>query len=503
MKINNIIVALRNYNTRKEVHEGREYIVAPVVILTEGVHCGSAGCMLYRASELGKHPQSWNGIPLPVFHPTTPEGEPISANSPEVIEQESVGRLFGVDFKDNKLAGELWVDVNKAQLRHPEMLSKIRKGEPIEVSTGLWSDHVGDAGEWNGESYITEVINMKPDHLALLPGGRGACSVDDGCGVRVNIIDITNLSSKKGEKEFTADKSIVIDIIKALAKNQIAHEDVRMSLQREVDKRDVIRQEPGQSTFHFVLAVYDDFFVFRKESPEEVLLFKQKYSVSGNGEIEVGEEANEVREKISYIETNEDINDNDVNKKTEGGKTMCPDKVKALIENEDTKWTKEDEKFLLDLDDKMAEKMTEPVVITKEVPETNEARIAREVKELEAQKAEEDAEKEKGKKIEPELNAEDRMYLEHGKEKMKEEKEILMKAIGNSVFTDEELNKKDIAELNKLASLANVEVNYGPAGGNNASKVKLNRDDDEGMGLPDMEAAVVANYKEQGKEVTV
>ena len=97
---------------RREVMEDRVHLVAPVVILTEGVHHGSGGPLYYPAEELAKFPQAWNGIPLPVFHPTDEAGNPVISNSPEVIQAQSVGRLFNVfyDAHAKALKGELWVD---------------------------------------------------------------------------------------------------------------------------------------------------------------------------------------------------------------------------------------------------------------------------------------------------------------------------------------------------------------------------------------------------------
>jgi len=62
-------------------------------------------------------------------------------------------------------------------------------------------------GVWNEEEYHSIVRNYRPDHLALLPGAIGACSWEDGCGIRANK-DI-----KKGGKDE------VINNIRATARN--------------------------------------------------------------------------------------------------------------------------------------------------------------------------------------------------------------------------------------------------------------------------------------------
>ena len=79
---------------RAETVNGREFLVAPVVLLTEGVHNN----LLYPASELKKFPRAWNGSPLPLQHPTV-NGVPISAQSPDILRDFSVGQVFNVEFQ--------------------------------------------------------------------------------------------------------------------------------------------------------------------------------------------------------------------------------------------------------------------------------------------------------------------------------------------------------------------------------------------------------------------
>lgn len=174
----NEITVKANWTTKK--WRGKDYIVAPVVILQEGVHNG----LFYPSQELQKTAHLWNGVPIVVQHPTL-NGTPISANSPDVYEKQGVGRLFNTKFDNSKLKGELFID--SADLgKFPEVKHYLEKDVPLEVSTGLFSDDEALAGKWGGKSYSAIVRNHKPDHLALLPGGVGACSFEDGCGVRVN-----------------------------------------------------------------------------------------------------------------------------------------------------------------------------------------------------------------------------------------------------------------------------------------------------------------------------
>lgn len=174
----------------------KEYIVVPVVMMVEGVHHGSRGPVYHNPDELGRIEASWNGIPVTISHPINDEQQFISANSPNVLEKYSVGTIFNTHLEDGKLKAEAWLDVQRLTAVSPETLDKVRKGEIIEVSVGIFNDEDEVEGDWNNEHYIAVAKNYRPDHLALLPGEVGACSVADGCGVRVN----TEVKIKKEEK---------------------------------------------------------------------------------------------------------------------------------------------------------------------------------------------------------------------------------------------------------------------------------------------------------------
>lgn len=187
----NVAILRINLPLREEMFEGRRHLVAPVVALVEGVHAGATGTAFYPAEEIAKYIYAWNGIPVPVFHPQE-QGTYLSAKSPQIIEEHCIGTFFNAFFDSDgaKLKGELWIDIEKAEKVAPEVLTMIRTGQALEVSTSLWTDDDWIPGSWEGEEYETTATNYRPDHIALLPGMEGACSWDDGCGVRVNKLKI-------------------------------------------------------------------------------------------------------------------------------------------------------------------------------------------------------------------------------------------------------------------------------------------------------------------------
>ena len=178
---------LENYQSKYRKMDGEDYLVIPTVMLVPGVHCGSGGCVLYKAEDLRRNPGTWNGRPVTIQHPKTKDGIPCSCNSPEYYEKQVVGALFNTVYRNNKLISEAWIKVAKLAKLDKKLLADLETGKPVQVSTGLWFIAEPDKGTWNGEKYESVARFQEPDHLALLPGGVGACSWEDGCGIpRVN-----------------------------------------------------------------------------------------------------------------------------------------------------------------------------------------------------------------------------------------------------------------------------------------------------------------------------
>jgi hypothetical protein len=171
-------------SVRTETLNGREYLVAPVVAIREGVLNGQ----FVPAEEIGKQFEAWNGVPITINHPRL-NGEYVSARSSEYLGEE-VGRFDNVQFDGNSLKGYIWLDVEKIKQLGGEALvalERLQRGLPVEVSTGYWVESTKESGVFRGQEYSAVQSRIIPDHLALLPNGTGACSWEDGCGTpRVN-----------------------------------------------------------------------------------------------------------------------------------------------------------------------------------------------------------------------------------------------------------------------------------------------------------------------------
>lgn len=172
---------------------GREYLVAPVTTVVPGVLNGSAGPLLYEAADCIDSVDSWNMIPIVVNHPKI-NGEFVTARRPDVLEKVGIGFLFNTQF-NNQLEHEAWFDILNVRRIDPRIEKRLLAGLPLEVSTGLGfrPETAPEGSVYNGTPYIAITRDYKPDHLAVLPDGVGACSNLDGCGINVNSVEITTL----------------------------------------------------------------------------------------------------------------------------------------------------------------------------------------------------------------------------------------------------------------------------------------------------------------------
>ena len=257
-----------NGDVRTEYMDGREYLVAPAVIIVEGVLNGS----YVPAGEIEISTYSWNGRPIPVHHPPIEN----SANEPAIIEKQVIGSFFGAAYKNNSLVGEMWFDVAKANKLGGDAVATIEavaNGEMIELSTAYWAWQLQQSGEFNGKKYESITSHILPDHVAVLPGDVGACSINDGCGVpRLN-------HEEKRMNKIRLKKScgdvVELDLLEVEVSNErettyhltqnvegLSHGDIRKAL------RTAVNHVTGIATDFYVWVedVWDTYFVYEIEA---------------------------------------------------------------------------------------------------------------------------------------------------------------------------------------------------------------------------------------------
>lgn len=427
---------LKGYEVTHREHQGKDYLIVPVVMMVEGVHNGSHGPLLHTIEELGRFPESWNGIPVTIDHPEM-EGHHVSANIPEVIDSRMVGRVYNTRVNGTKLSAQAWLEVERLRQISPVVLAQVENGEQIEVSLGMFTEELSSEGDYNGEQYEAIARNHRPDHLALLPGGTGACSIADGCGIRAN--------NKKGGKTQVE----LEEMLKALkdfnkegysVNNFITDQD-----QGYRELVDAVRQKldsmDSESSIHFLQEVYDEAVIYEvRMRVGGARLFKQGYTFNG-GVVELQGSPTEVRRKVEYIamaegsggkRTRMNVN-KEVQKMADNAEKCTPcvkKKVDELIANSQGKYTENDREMLETLNEAILDKMAKPIEkeVIKEVEKTVEVN---------------------------KLTPEDQAALDFGKRQLRERREGWIQKIQanaeSGVWAEEELKTMSDTMLEKLA----------------------------------------------------
>lgn len=167
---------------RTENKDGREFLVVRGVPIVEGV----LNNYFVSMDEFGAFTHDWNGVPLVLRHPKHNNG---SARVPKP-DVPVIGAFYGamLDTSNRRLVGEYWFD-KQLLLSTPEgeqIHNDILAGKVAETSTGYFAAIEQASGVLRGKSYVGIQKNIHPDHIAILPDEKGACSALDGCGVNRN-----------------------------------------------------------------------------------------------------------------------------------------------------------------------------------------------------------------------------------------------------------------------------------------------------------------------------
>ena len=436
---------------RHDTMEGREYLVAPMVMMVEGVHQGSSGPLYYPALELSKTPEVWNHKPVVVYHPTE-NGQGISACSPEILTNRKIGLIMNASFEDGKLKAEAWLDVERTKKVDNRIWDAIEANQMMELSTGLFTDLQETEGEWNEEKYTAVAINYRPDHLAVLPDLVGACSVADGAGfLRVNstangkeavsiLIDISTME----DKQFLLNLSPKnLEGLARVIRNELSFDDTRQLIYSKLN-------ETNQDVW--VEAIFDTYFIYQKNGGFK----KQEYKIDKKNKISFEGLPKDVQKVVTY---NEDKSQNKSNVRKE---TIMDKKTKvdALIAHEGTQLKEEDRESLMAMEESILDKLT-PVMSKKEPETAPAANTTFEKKESESATPSTPAANAKpitAKEYIEQAPLDIQRVLQNGIRVYEAEKKRLINIITSNErnpYTEEQLKGKDVDELRNIAILAN------------------------------------------------
>lgn len=177
-----------NKNIKSKLSEGfkeityqkEPFIVFNAIILVEGLFNGD----FFSEDILQKLHPTFEGLLVYNDHPSKEKHEKYSKDNrasrdKEDVEALQIGFLFNVKFnkgsEDEKstVSGEVYINVRLAeQTGFTPMLEEMKSGTIASIS-------VGGVLKKDERSNVTDI---KPDHLAILPKGKApACSPEDGC----------------------------------------------------------------------------------------------------------------------------------------------------------------------------------------------------------------------------------------------------------------------------------------------------------------------------------
>lgn len=441
----------------------RQYVVAPMVMLTEGVHEGNNGPLYYPAEELSKAPMVWNHKPIVVYHPVD-GGTHVSACSPEMLTRHQIGLIMNTQWDDEakKLRGEAWLEESRLKLIDPRVYDALQKNDPVEVSTGLFTSNEAETGEWNGEEYVGVARDYKPDHLAVLPDQVGACSVADGAG----LLQVNESNRDRLKKTWKAIEDYVL--------NEKSHEQLRDELWAKV------RKEYGDS---WVTEVYDDYLIYELGGK----LYRLSYTVGDDGPV-LGDSPEKVERVVEYRTAATVNSSGSVN-----GEGVVDKKkvVDGLIANKASGWAETDRKTLMGMPDESLKKIVANVEAAEKAAEKPEGEKTGDEKPPEKTGDEKPAEKDGDKAGEkPTANKsmsaaefwaaappEIKNLISNAKKTEERERQRLISTItANGNVPEDRLKEYDTEVLRDMAALARP-----PAGDRDWERDALNY---SGMGFP-------------------
>lgn len=337
---------------RYEMLEGREYVVAPMVMITEGVHAGSNGPLYYSANELSKAPMAWDHKPIVVYHPEI-NGKGVTACDPVIMNTQKVGLILNTRWDDvaKKLRAEAWLEKARLSVVDNRIETFLEERKLMEVSTGLFTSNESKEGEWNGKKYTAEAHDLTPDHLALLPDRKGACSIEDGAG----LLQLNQASNeyKKSVQEYLTAKGVAPEFLSraGLIVNELSHDKVRARLHSK------LAETKDKDASVWIEDVYDSFFIYYYGGD----LFKQKYLVADD-EVSFVEDPVEVMRVTEYRTVDGTFVGNaaGTTPSSEDISMTKKEKIDHLIKNG---WKEDDRTFLMELSDERLERLFAPVTI--------------------------------------------------------------------------------------------------------------------------------------------
>jgi len=287
--VEKLIANLASSKVRSETLKGKDYYVAPVSMILEGVWPGSSGPILYPEAEIAKSIPAWNHKPITVEHPKDAQGNLVSGALTESLEKFSLGIVLNAKYnkKTKKLQAEAWFEKDRFDKVEggARIEAALLANQKLEVSTGLFVDALVGNGTYGTKNYVATASNFRPDHLAIILKGEGACSLKDGAGLLVNKATPAKPQRPQRKPKLVGNAKNLYEIVEKV------EEAIKAAY--EVYRAD------APSTFVDVEAVYDDYAIVEVSTGVEEGYFQQNYAIE-NGSVTLLGELIPVTKKVTY-----------------------------------------------------------------------------------------------------------------------------------------------------------------------------------------------------------
>lgn len=255
--------------------------------------------VLYPGRELRKGAPTLSGRMAPIGHPKNCAGQYISANSPDAMLSAYAGVVcMNARHEGGRTLTDLHINPAMAKA-HPKGVEVVNwceaalNGEdpaPMHVSTGLIAEMIDEPGEVSGKKYDRIATNIRYDHLALLPGGRGAGTPDEGVGMfndgegNVQPVTTLDLGPVAEDRRYQGWMGWLRKLL-VNADNDISFSQIDRGLQMALPEGAWVREVFAR------YAVWSD---------GQGKMFRQSYAVAADGTVAWADSPEEVREQRSY-----------------------------------------------------------------------------------------------------------------------------------------------------------------------------------------------------------
>lgn len=216
--------------TESQLIETDDYFETSVVLAREGVWTGTDGEPRFKPFDALRDSAKWMlGAPITNGH--------VSGNI--LPSTRRIGQIVNVEARPDKKDVFGTARFYKNGLRDDE-LDLLRSGNPIDGSIGYRTPLKHEPGVWNDQNYLAvETGPFVLEEYAILPGGRGACSASDGCGIFQNAAGVDVPDDKaKTDNSAKGDNVTEVDFTELETKFQKQLNEAVSRLEAEIVTRD-------------------------------------------------------------------------------------------------------------------------------------------------------------------------------------------------------------------------------------------------------------------------